>query len=213
MTKFADPSRRTSPGNTPKWLGSLIYRCGVCDNGAIMTVRRNKQGTPCYQCRDTGHCQWPAAELDEIVADVIIARLSRKDAAALIAPASTADVAALREQIITLEARKTSAARMFARGALDEDGLEEINTTVDADLSDVRADLDAAISDNPLAPFAATHNARATWESLTLGRKREILRYMLRVTLSPRGRGVRHIDRSLIDVRRAPKRRRQAAKA
>ncbi|MGI5208752.1 recombinase family protein [Spirillospora sp. CA-108201] len=213
ITKLADPARRTSPGNTPKWLGSLIYRCGVCDDGAVMTVRRNKQGTPCYTCQDTGHCQWPAEALDKIIADIIVARLSRKDAAALIAPASTVDVAALREEIVTLEARKTSAARMFARGALDEDGLEEVNATADADLAEVRATLDAAISTNPLAPFAASQNARATWESLTLGRQREVLRYMLRVTLSPRGRGARSIDRSLIDVRRAPKPRRQPAAA
>jgi site-specific DNA recombinase len=33
ITLFADPARKTSPGNTPKWLGSLIYRCGVCTDG------------------------------------------------------------------------------------------------------------------------------------------------------------------------------------
>ena len=25
ITLFGDPARKTSPGNTPKWLGSLIY--------------------------------------------------------------------------------------------------------------------------------------------------------------------------------------------
>jgi DNA invertase Pin-like site-specific DNA recombinase len=213
IIKLSDPKRRTSPGNTPKWLGSLIYRCGVCDDGTTMTVHRNKQGTPSYQCRNKGHCQWPAQELDEAITDVIVARLSRKDAAALIAPASTVDVAALREEIITLEARKTKAMRMFARGTLEEEDVEEIKATVDADLADVRAKLDQAVSDNPLAPFAASTNARATWESLSLGRQREVLRYLLRVTLTPRGRGVRHMDRSLIDIRRAPRARRMAAAA
>ena len=44
ITLFADPARKTSPGNTPKWLGSLIYRCGKCDDGTTMTVRRNTSG-------------------------------------------------------------------------------------------------------------------------------------------------------------------------
>lgn len=212
ITKFADPSRRTSPGNTPKWLGSLIYECGKCDH-AVMTVRRNCQGTPVYQCRDKGHCQWPAEEVDEIIGDVIVERLSRADAASLITPISTADVGAMREKLVTLEARKTAAARMFARGAIDEDGLEEVNATVETELAEVRAELDAAISDSPLAPFAASQNARATWESLSLGRKREVVRYMLRVKLGPRGRGARRIERSLLDISRAPKPRRTTAKA
>ncbi|WP_158642431.1 recombinase family protein [Actinomadura sp. WAC 06369] len=204
ITKFADPARKTSPGNTPKWLGSLIYRCGKCDNGAVLTVRRNKQGTPLYQ--HNGHCQWPAEELDQVVSDVIVERLSRKDAAGLIAPKTqAADIAAMREEIVTLEARKTSAARMFARGALDEAGLEEVNATADADLADVRAKLDEATSTNPLAPFAASTDVRATWEGLSLGRKREVLRYLLRVTPGMRGRGVRHVDTSRIDIRRAPR--------
>ena len=57
---FADPKRKTSPGNTPRWLGSLIYECGKCGDGTTMSVRRNTQGTPVYRCRKAGHCQWPA---------------------------------------------------------------------------------------------------------------------------------------------------------
>jgi site-specific DNA recombinase len=33
ITLFGDPARKTSPGNTPKWLGSLIYRCGNVRTG------------------------------------------------------------------------------------------------------------------------------------------------------------------------------------
>ena len=56
ITLFSDPARKTSPGNTPKWLGSLIYQCGKCDDGTTMTVRRNTSGTPVYRCRAAGHC-------------------------------------------------------------------------------------------------------------------------------------------------------------
>jgi hypothetical protein len=45
ITLFSDPARKTSPGNTPKWLGSLIYRCGDCNDGTTTTVRHNASGT------------------------------------------------------------------------------------------------------------------------------------------------------------------------
>ena len=88
ITLLSDPSRKTSPGNTTKWLGSLIYRCGVCGDGTTMTVRRNTTGTPVYRCRARGHCSWPADRLDAHVANVLVERLSRADVADLIpAPA------------------------------------------------------------------------------------------------------------------------------
>ena len=40
ITLFGDPARKTSPGNTPKWLGSLIYRCRKCQDGTTMTLSR-----------------------------------------------------------------------------------------------------------------------------------------------------------------------------
>lgn len=54
VTLFSDPARKTSPGNTPRWLGSLIYQCGTCADGTTMTVRRSKSGTPVYRCRVPG---------------------------------------------------------------------------------------------------------------------------------------------------------------
>lgn len=56
-----------------------------------------------------------------------------------------------------------------------------------------------AAAKSPLAEFAATDDARRTWEELTLGRKREVLRHLLTVTLPPLGRGHR-FNRDLIQI-------------
>ena len=126
ITLFADPARKTSPGNTPKWLGSLIYRCGECGDGTTMTVRRNTAGIPVYRCRAVGHCSWPAARTDAHVENVVVERLSRPDISDLLPRETGVDVAALRQELVVTEARKKGAAQMFARGAIDGEQLETI---------------------------------------------------------------------------------------
>jgi hypothetical protein len=63
----------------------------------------------------------------------------------------------------------------------------------------LRADLNAATSHSPLSPFAMTDDARRTWDELTIGRKREIARILLTVTLPPLGRG-HTFNRDLIQI-------------
>jgi len=199
ITLFADPARKTSPGNTPKWLGSLIYQCGKCRDGTTMTVRNNMSGTPVYRCRVTGHCQWPAARVDAHVGNVIVERLSRPDVTDLLPREAQVDVAALRENLAVLEARKKGAAQMYARGTIDQEQLETITAETDQAISKIRADLSAATARSPLADFAVTEDARRTWDDLTLGRKREVLRHLITVTLPPLGRG--HVfTRDLIQI-------------
>ena len=199
ITLFSDPARKTSPGNTPKWLGSLIYQCGKCGDGTTMTVRRNKSGTPVYKCKAAGHCQWPAVRVDAHVENVIVERLSQPDVTDLLPQESQADVAALREELIVVESRKKGAAQMYARGTIDSEQLETITAETDQAISQIRAELSAATAKSPLADFAATEDARRTWDDLPLGRKREVLRHLITVTLPPLGRG-RTFTRDLIQI-------------
>jgi DNA invertase Pin-like site-specific DNA recombinase len=189
ITLFSDPARKTSPGNTPRWLGSLIYQCGVCADGSTHTVRRNANGVPVYRCRVKGHCQWPAKLVDEFVAGVIVARLSRADVTDLLPREHEVDVAGLREELVVCNARKRSSAQLFAKGAIDDEQLATITAEVDQQITAIRAELSTATASSPLAEFAATDDAQRTWDGLVIGRKREVLRTLLVVTLPPLGRG------------------------
>jgi hypothetical protein len=209
ITLFADPARKTSPGNTPKWLGSLIYRCGKCDDGTTMTVRRNTSGTPVYRCRNTGHCCWPAERTDKYVENVIIARLSKADVAALIPHEAEVDVGALRDELVVCDARKRSAAQVFARGRIDEAQLETITAELDHRMTEIRADLSAATSHSPLSVFAMTDDARRTWDGLPIGHRRAVVRILLTVTLLPLGRG-HSFNRDLIGISGADRPKRAA---
>jgi hypothetical protein len=200
ITLFSDPASKTSPGNTPKWLGSLIYQCGVCADGTTQTVRKNSSGTPVYRCRAKGHCSWPAEPLDRVVASVIVARLSRPDVTDLIPGGLEVDVAGLRDELIVCDARKRSAAQLFAKGTIDEEQLATITAELDQQITTDRAGLSAAIAESPLAEFAAIDDAQRTWEELGIGRKREVLRTLVVVvTLPPLGRG-HTFSRDLIQI-------------
>jgi hypothetical protein len=202
ITLFSDPARKTSPGNAPKWLGSLIYRCGKCGDGTTLTVRRNKSGTPIYQCPQGGHCAWTAERVDTFVEGVIIARLSRNDVADLIPHEMEADVSALRDELVVCEGRKRDAALMFARRTIDEEQLETISAELDQRMGEIRADLKAATAHSPLSAFAMTDDAKRTWDDLSIGRKREITRNLMTVTLTPLGRG-HSFSRDLIQISRS----------
>ena len=130
-------------------------------------------------------------------------RLSRPDAADLIRPPTAGiDIARLREEIKALETRQQATSRRYAKGKLTEEQFDEINDIIDQDLADLRNQVKAATAESPLADFADTDDARATWDDMTLGRKREVVRYLLKVELTPRGRGRRRVDRTAIKITR-----------
>ncbi|MFI6637441.1 recombinase family protein [Nonomuraea fuscirosea] len=201
ITLFSDPSRKTSPGNTPKWLGSLIVLCGRCDDGTTATVRNNSRGEPIYRCRSKGHCLPKAEALDAYLERVLIKRLSREDVHDLLPVNVDVDAAALREEIVTLNQAKKNAARKVTLGKWDEETADEAIATAMARIEEIRGILKQATSDSPLAEFAASDDAQRTWDGLSLGRKREILKLLVTVKLLPtdRRRNVPVADCVLID--------------
>ncbi|WP_219518212.1 recombinase family protein [Nonomuraea ceibae] len=185
ITLFADPARKTSPGNTPKWLVSLTALCGQCDDGTVCTVRNNSQGEPVYRCRAKGHCMAKAADVDARVERVVIKRLSRGDVHDLLPANVEADIPALRQEIVTLNQAKKNAARKLTLGMWDEETADEAIATAIGRIAEIREILRQATSDSPLAEFAASDDAQRTWDGLSLGRKREIIKLLVTVTLLP----------------------------
>lgn len=192
-----DPRRRSAPSNTPKWLGSLQFQCGQCDDGTTMSVRYTTKGVATYRCRAKGHCLTPAVEADAYVEKAIIKRLSRDDVADLLPASSTVNLEELRDKIAQCQKAKESAARLLARGVFDEEQAAIASQEADTELAQVRKLIDAATQRSPLAEFATCDDAARTWKELSRGRKREIIAELVTVRLLPVGRG----NRASIDQR------------
>jgi DNA invertase Pin-like site-specific DNA recombinase len=194
---LTDPGRRTSPGNAPRWLGSLIYRCGRCEG--TVSVSGGRAQNPSYCCRGhTSHLRRSAGPVDDLVTKVIIARLSKPDAAALLAAPSGVDTAALAREANALRERKDELARLFASRAIDAAQLVTGTKQITADLAKAEAALEAAAPRDPLAHIAGRPDAAAVWEGLDLGRRRAIVSLLVEVTLLP-GKGGRRPDGSYFD--------------
>jgi DNA invertase Pin-like site-specific DNA recombinase len=191
---LTDPARRTTTSNAPKWLGTGIYRCGICDDGTSVHVTGGRDHSPAYVCKKRSHLRRQAEMTDAWVAMHIIERLSRDDAADLLAPPARpgVDAHALRAEARNLTEIGKRQARMHALGDMPDDEYMEGSRARKARLARIRADLAAATAPDPLAEFRGQPGAEKVWDSLPLPRKRAVLKLVASVTLLPaarRGKG------------------------
>lgn len=203
---LTDPARRTSPGNAPQHLGSLIYLCGTCNNGATVAISGGRQSRS-YVCRDGSHLRRIAKPIDDLVRDVLCARLAKKDAVELLmAPqAGRPDTAALRAEAASLGELLNEQARLHARKVITTAQLEAGSGELQGRLRAIEAEIEAASVIDPLAGIAGRPDALEVWEDMPLERQRGIVRTLLTVTILPRqtqGRlpGGGYVDMSAIDI-------------
>ncbi|MCY0943576.1 recombinase family protein [Streptomyces antarcticus] len=182
-----DPTRRTTPGAQPKWLGSLLYRCGrdACTHTVYVTQSGGK-AYPSYRCR-TAHGGGRRAErVDEYVQDTVIARLSREDAVDLLLPGpSGVNFGALQVESEEIRRRLINLASMFGSGQIDMSQFTEGSDVARAQLEGVQQQMSRAAMKDPLAKIVGAKNVGKAWHALPLEEKRGILRTLVTVTLTP----------------------------
>jgi DNA invertase Pin-like site-specific DNA recombinase len=182
---LSDPARVTTPGNQPKWLGSLLYRCGRGDcTQYVFVTQSGGRRFPSYRCQ-TGHGGGRRAEVvDQYVEDTIVERLSRPDAHELLEPAPEGvNVAALQAEGEQIRARMRDLGGLFGAGQLELGAFTEGMETARAQLDGVTRQLARAATADPLAGLVGAPDVRAVWKALELDRKRSLLRALVEVTL------------------------------
>lgn len=188
-----DPARRKSPGNQPKWLGSLLFQCGKpgcpCPGGMKVSRSGNKGHQPAYCCQIGGVTR-RADVMDVFVRDVILERLARPDAADLLLPvADGAAVAGLQQRAVLLRQRLTDLSGMFGAGTIDAAQLAEGSKVANAQLATALAQLAAAASKDPLVDLVGAADPGAVWEGMELEQRRNVLRALVTVRVLPGRRG------------------------
>lgn len=190
---FSDPARRTTPGNQPRWLGSLLFECGKdgCACPGLMKVSQSGglKHRPAYRCQ-LGQVTRRADVLDDFVRDVILERLSRPDAADLLLPvASDVDVAALQAEIVELRAGLTDLSAMFGARQINAAQLAEGSKVANAQLEVALSRLAQAAVKDPISDLVGAPDPWAKWEGMTLERRRAVLRSLVTVRVKPGRRG------------------------
>lgn len=180
-----DPARTTTPGAAPKWLGSLLYRCGRGDCPHFVYVTQSGgRSYPSYRCQ-TGHGGGRRAEtVDQYVEDTVVERLERPDAHELLEPVPEGiDVAALQAEAEQIRQRMKDLGGLFGAGQIELGPFTEGMDTARGQLEGVTRQLARAATRDPLAGLVGAPDVRAAWKALGLDRQRAVLRSLVEVTL------------------------------
>jgi DNA invertase Pin-like site-specific DNA recombinase len=180
-----DPARNVNRGAQPKWVGSLLYRCGRAECGEGMTVTQSGgRQYPSYRC-PTGHGGGRRAEIvDRFVEDTIVARLSEPDAHEMLLPGpDDVDVAALQAEEELIRRRMKNLGGLFGAGQLELEPFTEGMDTARAQLAGVTLQLARAATVDPLVALVGAPDVRKAWRALELDRQRNVLRSLVEVTL------------------------------
>lgn len=186
-----DPRRRTAPDDlNAKYLLSGIAKCHKCGKPLYAAPYKAKgRSIMVYRCLG-GYClQRRMEDVDELVTEVMVARLSMDDAPNLFV--DSGKLAELRSTAQDLRGRRDALAALLADGLLSPTAVREQSAKISRELADVEAAMSAAEGVNPLAGVIGSGDVAAAWEALPLASKKVAIRSLVEVTLLPAGKGVR----------------------
>ena len=190
-TVLADPARRTSAGSTARHLLSGIARCGVC--GGPVRASQNRQ-TPSYKCAERSCVSRNRDDVDAYVTAVILGRLARPDAAALLAPDRTPERVEAVDRAQGLRARLDRAADDYADDKIDARQLERITARLRPELDAAETQLHTIDNSTVLDGLVANDDAALAWESLSISRRRAVVALLAEVTIERTKPGTRIFD-------------------
>jgi site-specific DNA recombinase len=191
---LGDPARRTNTTTARQWLMSGLARCGaqvrdtICGSPVRSTSpgsSRGRRTKPGYTCRSGKHVVRDAAEVDAYIEQTIIERLSRPDAADLLAPDQKRDTAGLHTRDAALRARLDELGRLYGEGTIDAAQLAQGTAAIRRQREAITAALAAASRGSVLAGVADAADPAKVWAGLDLSRKRAIIDVLVEVVILP----------------------------
>ena len=148
-------------------------------------------GQPVYRCQETGkgHVSVPVAPMDDLVARVVVEKLSRPDAADLIAaPVKGVNVAVLRAELATCRQRLDEIAADYEDDKITRTQFLTRTDKRRAKMARIEAQLAEATEVSPLAPLIGADDVAAAWEGLTMGQQRAVIGALVTIMVQPAGR-------------------------
>ncbi|MDP9394604.1 MAG: recombinase family protein [Actinomycetota bacterium] len=189
--RLRDVRRRVQQGTNPKYLLSGLARCGRDGRVMFATTMKNRgqpyMGYRCLSCFLSRRVDL----VDEVVKAVVIARLSRPDAASLFA--EDEDVPALRSEAAELRGRRDDLAGLLADGLLSASAVRERSQQLTRKINDLEDRISRVLDESPVAVLAAAEDVRAAWEAMPLRDRKRVIDLLMTVTILSAGKGQRFI--------------------
>jgi len=198
---LTDPSRNTTKDRSIKYLLTNILLCGVCKDGSKLATARTQHGSRTYKCTARGNLSRNADAIDAYIEAIVIARLSKPDAADLVTPKTSVDVKALRSESLALRARIDEAATLFAEGDITGKQLASITRVTNERLEVIAGEQARAADVDVLAHVFGAGDVGHAWRKLDIMRQRAIVKELFEsITVYSQGRGARTLDPETVHV-------------
>ncbi|WP_327017187.1 recombinase family protein [Cryobacterium sp. MP_3.1] len=204
-----DPSRKSNfSGSSFKYLLSGLAICGLCGGPMRRQIGRTvvskttgatKRQPASYSCAACYKVRRNQEAVDELVVELVIARLSQEDAAGLY---KTGDSEKAKDAQVAIEAADAKLARAaddFAEDAVTHAQFKRITETLRRKRADAERDLDGARPRTHLTALAGGE-VRAKWIAMPIDAQREVITDLLAVTIMRAGSGAR-FDPDLVVVK------------
>lgn len=192
--------RRSSPFPTPdrRWLLTYgIGACGVCGSVLRSQTKRSKRKKSddvvyqLYVCDDRGCVGRRVTDVDALVGAVVVARLSRPDAAEAFRPEVDGDAAAARAD--EMRDRLNDAADAFAEGTIDAEQLQRITARLRPAIEGAEQEIRQAavpIEVPELDQLRQADLAADAWDGMSVDRRRAVLEVLgMQVLIMPTRQG------------------------
>lgn len=194
---LSDPSRHRA-GRPRRHLLSGVAVCGVC-GGRVFGCMRD-QG-PTYMCETRSHVVRRSEPIDQLVREVVVARLSQDDAASAFARPSDRDEAqALRKEEALVRARLEGLAEAYAAGEIDRAQMRAGTVRLRDRLEAIAAQLASMARIPALSGLVSAEDVGAAWDGLDVDQQRAIIDMLLAVEVRPAGRGARTFDPATVKL-------------
>lgn len=186
---LTNPSRRMQTDSRIRHFLAGLLRCGSC--GAAMKTSSRAGGASAsktyYKCPSTGqgHAFQTAAPVEQLVSEIVIARLELPGVVARLAgPQDQGLQHALQSEAAILRGRMDEAGDSFAAGRIGIKTLEDINSRVLKRLEKIEQNL-AIAARASVVPLAAEGRVRDWWDSAEIERKRLVIDALLTPFVEP----------------------------
>lgn len=185
---LTDPARKTNTrGAERRWLGSGLYRCGVCE-GPLRANRSN--GISVYRCQSGSHVSRGQEAVDAYVIGVLKEYLERDDVrAALVEQMSDETPAADLTEVQALRNRQAAFEADYAAGDISGRQLREATERVQAEVDAVEKRIARRSQRNALASLASSSSPAAAFSAARLDTQRGVVDALIDVVINPGKRG------------------------
>ncbi|OMC44101.1 serine recombinase [Mycobacterium sp. IS-2888] len=200
---LSDPSRIICASFEKRYMGSGVYRCGVC-GGPLRHAEsggRNK-GMRRYECRESNsHLVVSGTKLDEYVEAFVLHVLSNTDIHKRLGETQDIDVDALHATRAALQARLDELAAMFAEGAIDGSQLRKGTSALRTELAGVNTVLSDLARTSPAANLLeAAQTVEQAWADATPDIRGKIIDELMTVVVNKATRKGGGFDRDRVSV-------------